>query len=114
MDVFEAMGTAYVQFAVTHSAHYRVMFGGFVESCAKDEALVEEAKAAFQVLVDALVEQQRAGRVRSDDPLLLARFVWSAVHGIAMLAIDGQLPGGQEREALNEYAMGRIRDAITA
>ena len=111
---FEAMGLAYVNFAIAHSSHYRVMFGGFVESCSKDAALVEEAEGAFQVLVDALVEQQRAGRVRPDDALMLARFVWSAVHGLAMLAIDGQLPGGTEREALNAYAMGRIRDAIRA
>ena len=111
---FEAMGLAYVNFAVAHPSHYRVMFGGFVESCAKDESLIEAAKAAFQVLVDALVEQQRAGRVRSDDPLLLARFVWASVHGIAMLALDGQLPGGAEGKALNDYAIGRIRDAIRA
>src|SRR5688572_9294792 len=110
---FEAMGLAYVRFAVDHPAHYRVMFGGFVESCAKDAAFVEEAGAAFQVLVDSLVEQQQAGIVRRDDPLLLARFVWSVVHGIAMLVIDGQLRGADERgEALNRYAVERLRDAI--
>jgi AcrR family transcriptional regulator len=112
---FEAMGLAYVRFAVAHPAHYRVMFGGFIESCAKDEAFVEEAKAAFQVLVDSLVEQQQAGLVRRDDPLLQARMIWSLVHGIAMLAIDGQLRGTDEQgEALNRYSIERIRDAIRA
>ena len=112
---FDAMGLAYVQFAVAHPAHYRVMFGGFIESCSKDAAFVDEAAAAFQVLVDSLVEQQQAGIVRQDDPLTLARFVWSVVHGIAMLVIDGQLRGTDERgEALNQYALGRIRDAIAA
>src|SRR5882757_7955683 len=33
---FQAMGKAYVQFAVAHPSHYRVMFGGFIESAAKD------------------------------------------------------------------------------
>ena len=112
---FEAMGLAYVQFAVAHPAHYRVMFGGFVESCSKDAEFVEEASGAFQVLVDSLVEQQQAGIVRQDDPRMLARFVWSVVHGIAMLVIDGQLRGTDERgEALNQYALGRIRDAIAS
>lgn len=111
---FEAMGVAYVQFAVAHPSHYRVMFGRFIESCAKDAEFVQEATAAFQVLVDSLVEQQHAGLVRRDDPLMLARFIWSIVHGIAMLVIDGQLRGADERgEALNQYAMDRIRDAIT-
>jgi len=112
---FEAMGVAYVQFAVTHPSHYRVMFGRFIESCSKDAEFVQEATAAFQVLVDSLVEQQQAGLVRRDDPIILARFIWSIVHGIAMLVIDGQLRGADERgEALKQYAMARIRDAIAS
>jgi hypothetical protein len=114
-DGFEAMGLAYVQFAVAHPSHYRVMFGRFVESCSKDATFVQEATAAFQVLVESIVEQQQAGLVRRDDPLILARFIWSVVHGIAMLAIDGQLRGVDERgEVLNQYAVQRLRDAIKA
>jgi len=112
---FEAMGVAYVRFAVAHPSHYRVMFGGFIESCAKDDEFVHEASAAFQVLVDSIVEQQQAGLVRRDDPVLLARFIWSVVHGIAMLVIDGQLRGSDDHgETLNQYALGRVRDAIKA
>ena len=112
---FEAMGEAYLRFAIDHPSHYRVMFGRFVESCARDPELVEEASAAFQVLVDALVDQQREGTVRADDPVLLARFVWSVTHGIAMLVIDGQLrDGDQAGMALNRYAAERVRAAIAA
>ena len=112
---FEAMGVAYVNFAVAHPSHYRVMFGRFIESCAKDPEFVEEATSAFQVLVDSLVEQQKARLIRRDDPIMLARFIWSVVHGIAMLAIDGQLRGADEQgKVLNRYAIERIRDAIEA
>lgn len=91
------------------------MFGRFVESCSKDPEFVLEARSAFQVLVDSVVEQQQAGLIRRDDPLILARFIWAVVHGIAMLAIDGQLRGQDERgDALNRYAVERIRDAIAA
>jgi AcrR family transcriptional regulator len=112
---FEAMGVAYVNFAVAHPSHYRVMFGRFIESCSKDPDFVGEATAAFQVLVDSLVEQQKTGVIRRDDPILLARFIWSVVHGIAMLAIDGQLRGADEQgKALNRYAIERLRHAIKA
>jgi AcrR family transcriptional regulator len=112
---FEAMGEAYLQFAVAHPSHYRVMFGRFVESCERDPGLIEEADAAFQALVDALVEQQREGQVRGDDPLMQARFVWSVTHGIATLVIDGQLHDGDESGmALNRYAAKRIQAAIAA
>jgi hypothetical protein len=105
---FEAMGKAYVQFAVAHPSHYRVMFGGFIESAATDDHFVAEAKAAFQVLVDALVEQQNAGDIRRDDPVLMGRFVWALVHGTAMLVIDGQLPEAVQKDALERYTFERL------
>ena len=109
---FQAMGKAYVQFAGAHPSHYRVMFGGFIESAAEDDHFVAEAKAAFQVLVDALAEQQNAGDIRRDDPVLMARFVWALVHGTAMLIIDGQLPEAAQREALEHYAFERLYASI--
>jgi AcrR family transcriptional regulator len=112
---FEAMGDAYLGFAVAHPAHYRVMFGRFVESGVRDPHLIDEAENAFQALVDALVEQQEAGLVRRDDPILLARFVWAVVHGIAMLTIDGQLGAGTDAGMLlNRQASPWLRAAIAA
>ena len=109
---FEAMHRAYVQFAVAHPSHYRVMFGGFIESGAKDDLFIAEAKAAFQVLANALVEQQNAGDIRRDDPVLMARFVWALVHGTALLFIDGQLPEPAQRAALEPYLAERIYASI--
>jgi AcrR family transcriptional regulator len=109
---FDAMHRAYLQFAVAHPSHYRVMFGGFIESAAKDDHFISEARGAFQVLVDALVEQQNAGDIRRDDPVLMARFVWALVHGTAMLFIDGQLPEPAQREALEPYVAERIYVSI--
>jgi AcrR family transcriptional regulator len=110
---FEAMGLAYVRFAVAHPAHYRVMFGGFLARPEPDPDLAREAGSAFQVLVDALVAQQDAGLVRRDDPLQLARFIWSLVHGISMLAIDGHLQHQQaEAEVLSAFAFERVRTGI--
>jgi AcrR family transcriptional regulator len=111
---FEAMAKAYVEFAVAHPSHYRVMFGGFIESTAKDEGFIGEAKAAFQTLVDALVDQQNNGVVRGDDPVLMARFVWAIVHGISMLVIDGQLREAGQREELERYAIERIHASIAS
>jgi AcrR family transcriptional regulator len=111
---FQAMGHAYFAFAVEHPSHYRVMFGRLDEACARDPELSTEAEGAFRALVDALVELQREGLARDDDPLMMARFVWSVTHGVAMLVIDRQLRDvDQEGEALNRYAIRRINQAIT-
>src|SRR5918993_945873 len=69
----EAMGEAYVRFAVEHPSHYRVMFGGHVRNAAPDSDLAKEGAGAFQVLVAALVAQQEQGLVRTDHPLALAQ-----------------------------------------
>jgi len=112
----ERMGVAYVHFAVTHPAHYRVMFGGYRQLCGRDPELQADAAAAFSVLVDALVALQRAGVVRRDDPRHLAEFIWAIVHGIAMLAIDGQLGADAEvsraPDTLVRLALRRMHTGI--
>jgi hypothetical protein len=107
------MGATYIHFAVANPSHYRVMFGGFVDPQNETE-LATEAEGAFQALVDALTTLQRNGIVLRDNVVLMARFVWSVVHGVAMLAIDGQLrePGGIEE--LMRYAIERLRTGIEA
>ena len=111
---FEAMGAAYVRFAVTNPSHYRVMFGGVVDPSASEPELGVEATGAFQALVDALRVLQEDGRVRGDDTLTMARFVWAVVHGVAMLAIDGQLRAPCGVEDLVPYALARLESGIAA
>src|SRR4030095_6023245 len=58
---FNAMGVAYIRFAMANPSHYRVMFGGFVDDGPRDEDLLRESTAAFQALVDAIVLLQKDG-----------------------------------------------------
>jgi AcrR family transcriptional regulator len=111
---FEAMGVAYVRFAVEHPSHYRVMFGADISEAGNPE-LAQEGAGAFQVLVDSLAAQQRAGLVRADNPHQMALFVWANVHGIAMLAIDRRLEHQPATvDDLTRYAIDRIRTGIAA
>jgi hypothetical protein len=74
---------------------------------------VQEASGAFQALVDAIVALQQSGTLRADDPLQLARLIWALVHGIAMLAIDGQLEHqGATVESVARLALERLRTGI--
>ena len=111
-EAFRAMGVAYVRFALANPSHYRVMFGGVVDPDARYAELITEGHGAFQALVDALVTLQRAGRVRADDPPVMAMYVWSLVHGMAMLGIDGKLPGPDAMEELMQYALDRLSTGI--
>ena len=108
---FEAMGAAYVRFAVEHPSYYRVMFGGFVKGHAPDTELAVEGAAAFQVLVDAIIALQKEGSVQRGDPYKLAQYVWATVHGIAMLAIDGLLR--QPVDDAVRFAQERMRTGLS-
>ncbi len=110
---FNAMGIAYIQFAMGNPSHYRVMFGGFVDDGPRDDDLMRESTAAFQALVDAIVALQNEGAVRKDDPLQLAQFIWAAVHGVSMLIIDGQLAHQQAAiDDLIQFAVERINTGV--
>ena len=109
---FAAMGVAYVQFAVAHPSHYRVMFGADIFGAQHSE-LAQEGAGAFQVLVDGIVELQGQQLARRDDPGQMAMFVWATTHGVAMLAIDGRL--GRKASAidsLTHYMTDRVLAAI--
>ena len=110
---FEEQGRAYVRFAVDNPAHYRVMFGVW-SSRDESTALRAAGARAFQALVDALTALQQEGFVRRGEaPGQVALYVWAAVHGVAMLAIDGRLPSGPGgvRDVI-EYAVRRIGSGI--
>lgn len=113
---FDAMGVAYIQFAVRHPSHYRVMFNGGIRAVAPQHANDTDA---FDVLLQAILELQHQWLVRRDDPRLLALYIWSVVHGVAMLALDGMLASPTEPEgntghlaALTDLAIARLTTGI--
>jgi AcrR family transcriptional regulator len=116
---FQAMGAAYVRFAIANPAHYRIMFGRFRDLCESDPALAADASGSFQVLLDALASLERAGVgagiLRDDDVSRqdFARYIWAIVHGVAMLAIDGQLgPDPAAADLLTRFTIARLSDAV--
>jgi AcrR family transcriptional regulator len=108
----DGMGLAYVDFAVTHPSHYRVMFGADLSRLGETVAASDESTDAFQALVDAIVAQQREGFVRPDEPMRLALYIWAVVHGVAMLGLDRRLPEDVDAAALAALANERLRTGI--
>lgn len=84
-------GCGYVEFALRWPQHFLVMFD---LPPALHESSEEETIAgnAFQVLLDCIEAAQRSGDLPAGDRMPLALTAWSLVHGIAKLAISGNLP----------------------
>ncbi len=84
----EALGLAYVTFAVSSPGYFRVMFHGASKSSGPTQAGLR----AFHLLRDAVVACQEAGQAPKGDPTALVLLAWSAVHGFATLWVDRALP----------------------
>jgi len=105
------LGAAYVAFAVANPSALRVMFGGAV--CISDHpTLKQTADGAFAVLLESMLEGQKAGVLRRGDPSELALLAWSMLHGLAMLWLDGALHGPTGAPVDVEQLARKASDAI--
>jgi AcrR family transcriptional regulator len=88
----DAIGQAYLAFALRHPENYRLMFTQNVMCTGEPEESLQEAGAqAFGSLVQTIEEGISAGKIAAGDTTTIALASWAFVHGIAMLVIDGAL-----------------------
>jgi AcrR family transcriptional regulator len=85
------LSRAYVRWAVGHPDYYQVMFGAETKDKADHPGLLAAGAQAFNTLLGVITEGLEAGLLQGDEPLKLAGPMWSMVHGIAALAIGGDL-----------------------
>ena len=84
-------GCGYVEFALRWPQHFLVMFDLSHSAVECAEAKVAGGNA-FQVLLDSVAAAQQSGDLPLGELMPLAWTAWSLVHGIAKLAISGNLP----------------------
>ena len=85
----QAIALAYVQFALEHPDEYRIMFGS---ELAADPSIAPASRhQVFQFLRDGIAMLQREQLVKAGDVHAMAITSWALVHGLVMLALDGQV-----------------------
>jgi len=91
VERWKLSGHGYLAFALRWPQHYFVMFDAAFE-IANHPACAAAGEAAFDALLRFVSDAQSEGRLLAGDPLPLALASWSAVHGLAKLAINQRLP----------------------
>ncbi|HTX89647.1 MAG TPA: TetR/AcrR family transcriptional regulator [Anaerolineales bacterium] len=89
-ELFEA-AWAYISFAMSDPAHFKVTFSGVVEKEKDYPAFVEMSKKSFGLVVRIVTDCQAAGILKPGPAEVTAVSVWSLVHGIASLLIEDQI-----------------------
>ncbi|MBB2203885.1 TetR/AcrR family transcriptional regulator [Gluconacetobacter takamatsuzukensis] len=87
---FVAVARACIDFALCNPGLYRLMFSADADKT-MDPHLHDAAMATFGILLRLLEEGLRDGSFRPVAISALAAASWAQVHGLAMLAISGQL-----------------------
>jgi AcrR family transcriptional regulator len=82
---------AYAQFALDDPDHFKITLSGVVEKERDYPAFVEMSKKNFAAVVQ-IVEACQAGGVLDEGPSdLMAVSIWSLVHGLVSLILEGQV-----------------------
>jgi AcrR family transcriptional regulator len=99
---FLEVGVAYVRFAVSHRAHFEVMYRP--ELYHPDDAAVRAARAAAAAVLYGTASPD-AGQ------LAAGAAAWSLVHGLATLWLNGNLPGrlGHDPEQITRVVASHLR-----
>jgi AcrR family transcriptional regulator len=105
----EATGIAYVAFANSHAAHFRLLSAPDLAEKRSDPGLSAAYEEAFGVLLGAIEECQRAGIVRGGDAHALALAAWATVHGLAWLVVDKQISVAGVPGDADEVARSTLR-----
>lgn len=82
----------YVQFAMNDPDQFKIMFSSVLEKEKEYPDFVEMSQKTFQQVVAVVASCQAAGVLREGDGELTAVTIWSAVHGLIALLLEGQIP----------------------
>jgi AcrR family transcriptional regulator len=107
---FRAVGVGYLRFAMDEPGLFRTAFAVPVDlsRAASADAAGASGRTPFQLLSDSLDDMVEAGVLPEDERPGAELLAWSAVHGLAMLALEGplrDLPDG----AVDELAPRLVR-----
>jgi AcrR family transcriptional regulator len=116
LDRWEELGVSYVLFALKQPCHFRLMYSSELADRARHPALRDAAQASYRLLLDVVVESQKARRVREGDPQKLALTAWAMMHGLEVLLIERQLAGAPlalaQAEAAARFASETLRGGL--
>lgn len=85
----DAMGRAYIGFALSEPVLFRMMFGAIKPGPNTYQEMDEAGSCLFSYLVDNVQVLIDQGGTLDTDPVRLAMTIWSSVHGFAVLIADG-------------------------
>ncbi|MCP4545288.1 MAG: TetR/AcrR family transcriptional regulator [bacterium] len=109
LDKLKRLACAYVDFAIENAAYYRLMFGAEVVSAPPIELRAAAQSSFDESMVVVILASQESGLIHAEDPLVLANIIWSTIHGLSLLIIDGQIRAEDMAHTLLDDEASRVK-----
>jgi AcrR family transcriptional regulator len=93
----EAVGEAYVRFALENPHSYKLMFDLNQPNVEKYPDLIAAGQRARATMTDHVKDSIAAG-IYAGDPERIGMMMWAAVHGVVVLQLAGLLPASLARD----------------
>ncbi len=89
LTALQRIGVGYIDYAIHHPAHYRLMFGQRMVERDRFPDLKKCSSASFAMLRNTIKQGLEQGIFQPLPLDMLTTCAWSLVHGMSMLCIDG-------------------------
>jgi AcrR family transcriptional regulator len=89
----KGVAIAYVRFGHENPAEYRIMFGPELGNQDDLPELQVTSRAVLDFVAEGVRGLQAGGLVVEGDAGMMAAALWSMLHGLVMLSLDGQVTG---------------------
>ncbi len=103
IDRFYITGKLYLEFAEKNSNLYRLLFGKKYAHLRNEiMSIKDEGCSGFGKLKLAVEEGQKSGILKQESSFIRTIMIWSSLHGLSSLIIDGFMDIGTSTDALYE------------
>lgn len=115
IDRFYMSAKAYMEFAKDNPNLYRLLFGRKYSHIREEIlSIKDEQCSGFGALKKAVEEGQKDGVLKKEDSYCQAIIIWSSLHGLASLRIDGFMDVEEIFEELFDKQFKALLDAVMA
>ena len=82
-------GFRYLMFARANPERYKLMFGPTIQNRTEYETMIAAGQRGFDVLISEVERGIERGEFINQNSFVLANILWTQVHGLSSLVIDG-------------------------
>lgn len=108
----DALGKAYVLFAIAHPTHFRLMFGPHMSHEDRHHEVREAGRRCHGVLLGVVQRGQHLGKLPTGDPMEQALAYWSIVQGLSTLHINGLVKNVHDAHDAQNADVGALIDRV--